>query len=153
MAEPPATDILLVEDDSGDVLLVRESLKSLGWPHHLHVVEDGEQALAFVRREGPHARAPRPQIILLDLNLPRKDGREVFAELRADPSFASIPIAVLTSSNGDQDLIDGHDPALTCYLTKPMRLDGYLELARRLQAFYLAAPAPPRKHPAAGRRR
>jgi two-component system, chemotaxis family, response regulator Rcp1 len=132
--------ILLVDDDEGDVLLLREALREFKTPHRLHVAWDGEEAIEFLKRQGGRfADAPRPDLIVLDLNLPRKNGREVFAELKAAPELAGIPVVVLTTSTSDADVIAGHDPKRNLYLTKPMRLDGYLETAREIETFWRAA--------------
>ncbi len=136
-----ATRILLVEDDPGDVRLIREALKGFKTPFELKVVGDGEEAMAYLRKEGRFAAEPTPDLILLDLNLPRKNGRELFSEIRAEPALSRVPIAVLTTSSSDQDLIDGYDPRLNRYVTKPMRLAALNEAVMDIESFWRQAAA------------
>lgn len=130
-------EILLVEDNPGDVRLTREALLDGKVRNVLHVAEDGVEAMAFLRREGNYADAPRPDVILLDLNLPRKDGREVLAEIKADESLRRIPIVVMTTSSAEQDILRTYDLHANCYITKPVDLDQFIEVVRSIQEFWL----------------
>ncbi len=134
-----AVEILLVEDNPADVRLTREVLKegAEGLRHRLHVVEDGTQALAFLRREEGYRGVPRPDLILLDLNLPRKDGREVLEEIKADPDLCSIPVVVLTTSRSEEDVLRSYQLHANCYVTKPVDLDQFLEVVQTIRAFWL----------------
>src|SRR3954454_19589342 len=118
MVEDPV-QILLVEDSPGDVRLTQEALRDAKIANELHVTSDGEQAMRFLRREGEHLDAPRPELILLDLNLPRKDGREVLEELKADEDLRRIPVIVLTTSVADRDILRSYDLHVNCYIAKP----------------------------------
>ncbi len=131
-------EILLVEDSPADVDLTREALEDAKVSNNLHVVADGVEALAFLRREGPYAEAPRPDLILLDLNLPKKDGREVLAEIKADPALRRIPVVVLTTSEAEQDIVRSYDLHANCYITKPVDLDAFIEVVRSIEGFWLA---------------
>ena len=131
-------EILLVEDNPGDVRLTREALKDGKVPNHLSVVRDGVEAMAFLHRQGRHAEALRPQLILLDLNLPRKDGREVLAEIKGDGSLKRIPVVVLTTSGAEQDVFDSYDRHANCYITKPIELDLFMETLRSMGEFWLS---------------
>lgn len=138
-------EILLVEDNEGDVRLTREALKEGRIRNRLSVVQDGEQALAFLRREGAHADAPRPDLILLDLNLPRLDGREVLAAIKNDPALKSIPVVVLTSSRTEQDLLRAYDLHANCFITKPVEFEQFIEVVRSIEDFWLTIVVlPPR---------
>jgi CheY-like chemotaxis protein len=130
-------DILLVEDNAGDVRLTVEALRDSKVRNHIHVVTDGEKALAFLRREGSDASARRPDLILLDLNLPRKDGREVLAEIKQDPDLKLIPVVVLTSSAAEQDIAQAYDLHANCYITKPVNLDQFLRVIQSIEDFWL----------------
>src|SRR3990167_9047634 len=131
-------EILLVEDNLGDVRLTQEGLREGKIHNHLSVVMDGEEAITFLRRQGNHARAPRPDLILLDLNLPKKDGREVLAEIKADPQLRRIPVVVLTTSAADQDIVASYDLAANCYVTKPVSFDAFLEVVRSIEEFWFS---------------
>jgi two-component system, chemotaxis family, response regulator Rcp1 len=131
-------DILLVEDNPGDVRLTVEALREGKVHNNLHVVGDGVDALAFLHREGQYADAPTPDLILLDLNLPRKDGREVLAEIKADPQLRRIPVVVLTTSNAEQDVLRSYDLHANCYITKPVDLDQFINVVRTIEEFWLA---------------
>jgi CheY-like chemotaxis protein len=135
-AHDDAIEILLVEDNPGDVLLTREALRDSKMRNRLHVAADGVEALAFLRREGRHAGAPAPDLILLDLNLPRKDGREVLAEVKADPALRHIPVVILTSSQAEQDIARAYDLHANCYVTKPVDLDQFLTIVRSIEQFW-----------------
>lgn len=129
--------ILLVEDSPGDVRLTRETLKDAKVLNHLNVVGDGEEAMAFLRRDAPHADAPRPDLILLDLNLPKKDGREVLAEIKSDSQLRRIPVVVLTTSAAEQDILESYDLHANCYITKPVDLDQWITVVRSIENFWL----------------
>lgn len=130
-------EILLVEDNPGDVLLTKEALKAGKMHNNLSVVSDGEQAMAFLRKEGEFKDAPRPDFILLDLNLPKKDGREVLAELKSDPDLKRIPVVVLTTSKAEEDIIKSYNLHANCYITKPVGLEKFIEVVRTLENFWL----------------
>ena len=130
-------DILLVEDNPGDVRLTREALKEGKVLNELHVAGDGEEALSFMRREGRHAQAVRPDLILLDLNLPKKDGREVLAEIKEDPNLRRIPVVILTVSKAEEDIIKTYDLHANCYITKPVDLEQFIQVVRSIEDFWL----------------
>jgi chemotaxis family two-component system response regulator Rcp1 len=130
-------EILLVEDNAGDVLLTEEALQEAKILNRLSVVRDGIDALEFLRRQGRHAAAPRPDLILLDLNLPRKDGREVLAEIKADPALHRIPVVVLTTSAAQEDVLKSYDLHANCYISKPVDLGRFLEILRVIDSFWL----------------
>jgi CheY-like chemotaxis protein len=132
-----AADFLLVEDNPGDVRLTQEALRSHKVQNNLHVVGDGEEAMAFLRKEGKYANAPRPDIILLDLNLPRKDGREVLADIKSDPNLKTIPVVVITSSEAEQDVIKSYNLNANCYVTKPVNLDQFIKVVQSINDFWL----------------
>jgi two-component system, chemotaxis family, response regulator Rcp1 len=137
----PATlpiQILLVEDSPGDVRLTQEVLRDARIANDLHVVGDGEQAMAFLRQEGEHAGQPRPDLVLLDLNLPRKDGREVLAEINADPDLKSVPVIVLTTSEAEQDILRSYRLAANAYITKPIDLSEFIAVVRSIETFWLS---------------
>jgi chemotaxis family two-component system response regulator Rcp1 len=138
-------EILLVEDNPADVRLTREALKEGIIANNLSVVHDGVDAMAFLRRQGKYALAPRPDIILLDLNLPKKDGREVLAELKEDPNLRRIPVVVLTTSKAEQDILKAYDLHANCYVTKPLDLDEFMILVRSIEEFWLAVVRLPGK--------
>jgi CheY-like chemotaxis protein len=143
VAEP--IEILLVEDNAGDVRLTREAFKDGKLHTHLSVVADGEEALAFLRREGPYAGAPRPDLILLDLNLPRKSGREVLAEIKTDEHLHRIPVVILTSSQAEQDILASYDLNANCYISKPVDLDQFLRVVKSIEEFWLTVVKLPRR--------
>ena len=130
-------NILLVEDNPGDVRLTIEALKDGKVRNRLSVVKDGVEAIEFLRREGQYADAPRPDLILLDLNLPRKDGREVLAEIKADDSLRRIPVVVLTTSSSEQDILRTYDLHANCYITKPVDLEQFIGVVRGIEDFWL----------------
>jgi chemotaxis family two-component system response regulator Rcp1 len=130
-------DVLLVEDSPGDVRLTREALLDANPSVHLHVTTDGVEALAFLRREGSHVDAPRPDLILLDLNLPLMDGREVLAQIKADGDFKTIPTIILTTSSAEADIMTSYQLQANCYLTKPVELEGFESLVRSINDFWL----------------
>jgi len=131
-------EILLVEDNPGDVRLTREALKDGKIINKLHVAEDGVEALAFLRREGKYRNAVRPELILLDLNLPKKDGREVLAEIKADVALKRIPVVILTSSAAEQDIIKSYNLHANCYVTKPVDLDQFVNVVKSIEHFWLS---------------
>lgn len=141
-------EILLVEDNPGDVDLAREALADSKISNTLSVVSDGVEAMAFLRREGAHAEARRPDLILLDLNLPRKDGREVLAELKGDPGLRRIPVVVFTSSQAEEDILRSYDLHANCYITKPMDLKQFIRVITAIEDFWLTIVKLPR--PGAG---
>jgi len=130
-------EFLLVEDNPGDVRLTQEALEECKLSNHLSVVGDGVEALAFLRREGKYANAPRPDLILLDLNLPRKGGREVLAEIKADSDLRRIPVVVVTSSEAEQDIVATYDLHVNCYVTKPVDLEQFIKVVRSVSTFWL----------------
>lgn len=131
-------EILLVEDNPADVLLTQEAFREGAIRHHVSVVEDGEQALKFLRQEAPYTNAPRPDVILLDLNLPRKDGRELLSELKSDPSLKFIPVVVLTTSGAETDITAAYNLHANCYLTKPIQVGEFLDKIKMLEDFWLS---------------
>jgi chemotaxis family two-component system response regulator Rcp1 len=139
MMEPEGRpiEILLIEDSPSDTDLTVEALKEAKVRNHLSIVEDGEQALEFLRRRGKFALAPTPDLIMLDLNLPRKDGREVLAEIKADDSLKTIPVVVLTTSRADQDVLRAYRLHANCYITKPVDFDQFLNVVRSIESFWL----------------
>ncbi|MFP3975497.1 MAG: response regulator [Dehalococcoidia bacterium] len=138
-------DILLVEDNPGDARLAKEAFKDGKAPTEIHVVSDGVEAMNFLRRQGQYADAPFPDLILLDLNLPRKDGREVLAEIKTDSNLKRIPVIILTVSNAEQDIIQTYNLHAACYLNKPFEFDEFMELVQQIDEFWLAtAKLPPK---------
>lgn len=130
-------EILLVEDNPGDVRLTQEALKEGKVRNHLSVATNGEAALAFLRQEGRYADAPRPDVILLDLNLPRKDGREVLADIKSDPNLKRIPVVILTTSEAEQDILKTYNLHANCYITKPVELEQFMEVVKSIEDFWL----------------
>jgi CheY-like chemotaxis protein len=131
-------EILLVEDNLGDARLTQEALKEGKIRNNLHHVKDGVEALAFLRREGGYASAPTPDIVLLDLNLPKKDGRQVLAEMKADEALKTIPVVVLTTSEAEQDILRSYELHANCYVTKPVDLEKFISIVRAIEDFWLA---------------
>ncbi len=129
--------ILLVEDNPGDVRLTREAFKEGKVLNQLHVVKDGVEAMSFLRREGEYADAPRPDLILLDLNLPKKDGREVLAEIKAQDDLKRIPVVVLTTSRDEEDVLKTYDLHANCFITKPVDLQQFIDVVRSVEEFWL----------------
>lgn len=130
-------EFLLVEDNPGDVRLTREALSESKLRNNLSVVGDGVEAMAFLRREGKYAGAARPDLVLLDLNLPKKSGREVLAEIKADESLRRIPVVVITSSEAEQDIFATYNLHVNCYVTKPVDLDQFIKVVRSISTFWL----------------
>jgi chemotaxis family two-component system response regulator Rcp1 len=133
-----AFEVLLVEDSPGDVRLTREAFKDAKVHVNLHIASDGVEAMAFLRREGKHADVRRPDLILLDLNLPKKSGREVLEEIKEDPILMSIPVVVLTTSTSEQDILRSYMLHANCFITKPVDLDGFLKVVRSIDNFWLS---------------
>ena len=137
--------LLLVEDDPGDVTMTREALSEAKVLHDLHVVDNGEAAIAFLRREAPYTDAPRPDLIFLDLNLPRMDGREVLALVKSDESLRRIPLVVLTTSDSQDDIARSYDLHANAYVTKPVGLDSFLTAVRQIDHFFLTVARLPER--------
>ena len=133
----PAT-ILLVEDNPGDAELAREALENSKFINKLHVAEDGIQAMDFLHRQGAYTNAPRPDIILLDLNLPKKDGREVLAEIKSDEKFKTIPVVILTSSKADEDVIRSYKLHANCYINKPLDINQFFKVVGNIKEFWMS---------------
>ncbi|HYL32773.1 MAG TPA: response regulator [Stellaceae bacterium] len=131
-------EILLVEDNPGDARLTQEALREGKIRNNLHHASDGVEALAFLRHEGAHAKAPMPDLVLLDLNLPRKDGREVLAEMKQDPRLRKIPVVVLTTSEAENDIVRSYELHANCYITKPVGLEQFISIVRQIETFWLA---------------
>lgn len=132
-----AVEVLLVEDNPGDVRLTREALRDARVRNTLHVATDGVEAMAFLRREGRYHAAPRPDLILLDLNLPRKDGREVLQEIKGDDALKHIPVVILTSSQAERDILQTYQLRANAFVTKPVDLEQFLAAVRSIQEFWL----------------
>jgi CheY-like chemotaxis protein len=130
-------EILLVEDNPADVRLTKEALREGKVKNSLNVARDGVEALEFLRRQGPYAGAPRPDLILLDLNLPKKDGREVLAEIKADDELKTIPVVVLTTSNAELDILKSYSLHANCYITKPVDLEQFVSVVKAIDDFWL----------------
>jgi len=131
------TEVLLVEDSPGDVRLTKEAFREANESIHLHVATDGVEAMAFLRREGIHANAPRPDIVLLDLNLPKMDGREVLAHIKEDNNLKTIPIVILTTSIAEADIVKSYQLSANCYLNKPVQLQDFESLVKSINDFWL----------------
>lgn len=130
-------EFLLAEDNPGDVRLTKEALRESKISNNLNVVPDGVEAMAFLRRMGSYADAPRPDVILLDLNLPKKDGREVLAEVKADPNLRLIPVVIITSSEAEQDVLRTYELHANCYVTKPVDLEQFIKVIQSIETFWL----------------
>ncbi|MGD1910705.1 MAG: response regulator [Rivularia sp. (in: cyanobacteria)] len=129
--------IFLVEDNKADVRLIQEALKNSSLPHEVMTVRDGIEAMAFLRREGEYSSAPRPDLILLDLNLPKKDGREVLAEIKTDSKLKRIPVIVLTTSHNEDDIFHSYDLHVNCYITKSRNISQLFKIVQRIEDFWL----------------
>ena len=138
-------NVLLVEDSPGDVRLTKEALKDAKVHINLHVAADGIEAMAFLMRNGAHADAPRPELILLDLNLPRKDGREVLKEIKQSVALATIPVVILTTSAAQEDVLNSYRLHANCYITKPVSLDGFLKVVQSIDDFWLTVVKLPKE--------
>lgn len=133
-----AIEILLVEDNPGDVRLTREALNEAKVRNNLHVAENGEEAMRFLRREGKSAGAPRPDVVLLDLNLPKKNGMEVLAEMKKDESLRCIPVVILTTSEAERDIVKAYDNHANCFITKPLDLDQFAQVVQSIESFWFS---------------
>jgi two-component system, chemotaxis family, response regulator Rcp1 len=136
-AEHMPMEVLLVEDSAGDVRLTQEAFRDANRSIHLHVVSDGVEAMAFLRHEKPHTNAPRPDIILLDLNLPKMDGREVLARVKQDDILKTIPTLILTTSGAEADVVKSYQLHANCYLLKPVQLEAFESLVKTINEFWL----------------
>jgi CheY-like chemotaxis protein len=141
--EPEPIDVLLAEDNPGDVTLTRKAFEKGQVANDLYVVSDGVEAMQFLRNEGPYADTPRPELILLDLNMPRMDGQEVLAELDADPDLHRIPVVVLTSSSAEEDVARSYDLSANAYLTKPVDFAGFTDVVERIEDFWFSVVTMP----------
>jgi CheY-like chemotaxis protein len=136
--EQAVFDVLLVEDDEGDVLMTKEAFEFYKLRNRLQVVTDGEKAVQYLRREGEYQDVPRPGLILLDLNLPRRDGREVLAELKADPELRTIPVVVLTTSKAEEDILRSYSLYANAYVSKPVDFERFIEVIRQIDNFFVS---------------
>jgi CheY-like chemotaxis protein len=136
-ADPTVIDVLMIEDDEGDVLMTREAFDYYKIRNRLHVVTDGEQALQFLHRTGPYADAPRPGLILLDVNLPRRSGLEVLAELKQDPDLLMIPVVMLTTSRAEQDILRSYALHANAFVSKPVDFEHFVDAIRQIDRFFL----------------
>jgi CheY-like chemotaxis protein len=139
--------VLLVEDSEADIRLTLEAMKDAKVFNTLHVVRDGEEAIDFLRQTGKHEGAPRPDLIILDLNLPRKNGKEVLADIKSDESLKTIPVAVLTTSSAERDIIESYNLGANCYLTKPVDLQQFLNVVSQIEEFWLSIVRLPQQTP------
>ena len=131
-------DILLVEDNPGDQRLTVEAFKESKVHNQIHLAQDGEEAMAFLRQEGKYADAPRPDVVLLDLNMPKKDGREVLEEIKADEDLKAIPVVILTTSKAEEDIIKTYNGHANCYITKPVDLDQFVKVGKSIENFWFS---------------
>jgi CheY-like chemotaxis protein len=138
-------EILLVEDDPGDVMMTREAFQDYKLHNELHVVSDGAEAMAFLRQEGEYADRPRPDLVLLDLNLPRMDGRQVLEAIKSDPELASIPVVVLTTSENEDDVLRSYSLHANAYVTKPVDFQRFIEVVRQIDDFFVTVVRLPRR--------
>lgn len=145
VSETRPIEILLVEDSPSDATLTIEALKEGKVANKLNLVEDGVEAMAYLRRQGKYAKAARPDLIMLDLNLPRKDGREVLEELKNDPVLKTIPIIVLTTSRSDKDILRSYELHANCYITKPVDFTHFIDVVRSIEQFWLTVVTLPQK--------
>jgi CheY-like chemotaxis protein len=136
-------EILLVEDNPGDIRLIQEAFKEIALPGQLHVTRDGEQAIAFLRRTGAYQNSPRPSLIILDLNMPRKDGREVLAEIKRDQGLRQIPVFILSTSTREEDIRKAYDLHANCYIPKPVDVERLVHLGQQIKTFWLDIVALP----------
>ncbi|MCU1432378.1 MAG: response regulator [Actinotalea sp.] len=145
MRDTKPIEVLLVEDDPGDVLMTREALEENKVANHLAVVSDGASAMAYLRKEGQHADAPTPDLVLLDLNLPRMDGREVLAAMKSDETLRRIPVVVLTTSEAEEDVLRSYSLHANAYVTKPVDFDRFIEVVRQIDEFFLTVVRLPQR--------
>ena len=141
-------EILLVEDNPGDVDLTKEALLDAKVHNRLHVVDDGAKAIDFLFKKGDYAGVPRPDIILLDLNLPKKDGRQVLAKVKAEPRLADIPVVILTTSQAEEDILRSYQLHANCYITKPVDFKQFLKVVKSIEEFWLTVVKLPKGKPA-----
>jgi chemotaxis family two-component system response regulator Rcp1 len=146
-AQGTFVDVLLVEDNPGDVRLTQEAFREANPAVRLHVASDGVEAMAFLKREKPHQRAPRPDLILLDLNLPKMDGREVLAQIKGDESLRTIPTIILTTSESEADIVKSYQLQSNCYLCKPVQLEAFESLVSSINEFWLVRAKLPAQGP------
>jgi len=139
-----AIEVLLVEDSPGDARLTREAFKDAKVHINLHVATDGAEAMAFLKHQDKYANVPRPDLILLDLNLPKKDGREVLEEIKLDPALKIIPVVILTTSASEEDILKTYQLHANCYIAKPVDLDGFLKVVKSIDSFWLSVVKLPR---------
>lgn len=132
-----SVEILLVEDNPGDARLTIEAMREAKMRNRMHVVEDGVEAMEFLRRQGRFSDAPRPNLVLLDLNMPRMDGREVLAEMKSDPDLKRIPVVVLTTSQAEEDVVRAYDLHANCYVTKPVDFEQFMKVVRQIDEFWV----------------
>jgi CheY-like chemotaxis protein len=144
MDQVKPVEVLLVEDDPGDVLMTREAFEEFKVRNNLNVVSDGEEAMAYLRREGEYADVARPDLVLLDLNLPRMDGRQVLAAIKGDEELASIPVVVLTTSEAEEDVLRSYRLHANAYVTKPVDFDRFIDIVRRIDDFFVTVVRLPR---------
>jgi chemotaxis family two-component system response regulator Rcp1 len=137
MNHTKAIEILLIEDNAGDARLAKEALRDAKVKNNLTWVPDGVDALSYLRREGKYEKAPRPDLILLDLNLPRKDGREVLSEIKADEKYKCIPVVILTTSSAEEDVLKAYHLNANCYISKPVDLDQFIKVVKTIEDFWL----------------
>ena len=137
MPESKPVEILLIEDNAGDARLAREALRDAKVRNNLSWVSDGVEALAFLRHQGKYSQSPRPDLILLDLNLPRKDGREVLTEIKADDNLKRIPVVILTTSQAEEDILRAYHLSANCYISKPVDLDQFMKVVKTIEDFWL----------------
>ncbi|NDQ55532.1 MAG: response regulator [Acidipila sp.] len=142
-------EVLLVEDSPGDVRLTQEAFREANIAIHLHVAADGVEAMSFLRRQDEHANAPRPDLILLDLNLPRMDGREVLTHIKEDENLKTIPTVILTTSEAEADIVKSYELQANCYLSKPVQLDAFESLVKSINDFWLTKAKLPRQRQSA----
>jgi chemotaxis family two-component system response regulator Rcp1 len=144
-SDAAAIEVLMVEDSPGDIRLTREAFKDAKVHINLHVASDGAKAMAFLKHEGEYSNVPRPDLVLLDLNLPKKDGREVLEEIKADPTLKTIPVVVLTTSSSEADILRSYQLHANCYITKPVGLEGFLTVVKSIDSFWLSVVRLPRE--------
>jgi chemotaxis family two-component system response regulator Rcp1 len=140
-------EVLLVEDSPGDVRLTQEAFREANSSVHLHVAADGVEAMAFLKQQGVHAHAPRPDLILLDLNLPKMDGREVLAQIKEDDNLKTIPTVILTTSDSEADIVKSYQLQANCYLSKPVQLEAFEVLVKSINDFWLVKAKLPQQQP------
>ena len=138
-------EILLVEDNAGDARLAQEALKDSKILNNVHVAEDGVDAMAFLHRQGKYEKSPRPDLVLLDLNLPKKDGRQVLSEIKSDEALKRMPVVILTTSKAEEDIVKSYDLHANCYITKPIDLEQFIKVVKSIEDFWLTVVRLPPK--------